>query len=233
MRIVGFGALVCVFFVFVAASYAAGEDDGGMWDTQATPAEGKPLNATPEDLRLEPWWRERSDCGPLALFVMMGLQNERASLDDVKGQIHIDPERGCSLKDLQTAAERLGMTTEARFVTPRELQNVPGPFILHGVWSIEKNLGHFFVVIGYDSESKRYAIIDTTMARVGWLPEDTITRGYSGYILLPKHPLSRQWDRWIGGGLLFIGVAIASVWFYGSSRRKQYDQTQLRPAAEE
>ncbi|MEN6405331.1 MAG: cysteine peptidase family C39 domain-containing protein [Thermoguttaceae bacterium] len=196
----------------------------------ASPVNASSANKTdsigpPEDLRLEPWWREKGDCGPLALLVLMQLQNKQVRLDDIKKIVHVDPDQGCSLKDLQGAAEQLGLATEARYVEPRDLRSVSGPFIVHGVWSVEKNRGHFFLLLGYDSSTKKYSTIDTVSTRLGWLPEDRVLRGYSGYVLVPKEPVSQKWSRWTGYGLLCIGMVILLFWSFALYRRRQHNET--------
>jgi hypothetical protein len=116
----------------------------------------------PRHLQFEPPWRHRGDCGPLSLYVLMRLEGQPTSVEDVEKMLPFDSERGCSLADIARAADKLGFATEIRFVNPRDLPNLPFPFILHTTGSLESGVGHFLVVVDYLPEKRQYSVIDTT-----------------------------------------------------------------------
>jgi len=111
------------------------------------------------------------------------------------------------------------MRTEVKFVNPRELGNVPRPFILHGVTSLEKGIGHFAVIVDHDPQKGHYALIDPIGEAFRWNPEESVLYGYSGYVLVPVSPVGQRWDRWAAYTVLFVGAVILFAWSYRVLRR--------------
>ena len=143
----------------------------------------------PSDMRFEPPWRTRGDCGPLSLYVLMRLKECDMSLQDVKKQVPFQSDLGCSLADLARGADSLGFPTEIRFVKPQDLSKVSFPFILHTAGSLEKGTGHFLVVVDYSSEKKAYEVIDTTFGTYGEVTEVALLENFSGFVLIPQDPV--------------------------------------------
>jgi hypothetical protein len=173
------------------------------------------------DLLWKPPWREKGDCGPLALFVLLKLQEVPASVYTVKKLTPVDPQRGCSFVDLKETAERMGLQTEIRFVTPKRLSDLFRPFILHGVTSIEKNYGHYVVVVAHDGERKMYGAMDPVRERFGWYPEASLHYGYSGYVLVPLNPASVKAYRVCGQCLFVAGTVFLSVCLWNTFVNKR------------
>ena len=191
----------------------------GMWPIKSQSSFGAFSNATiqsmpevPADMRWEPPWRKPGDCGPAALFVFMKLEGKQVTMDEITGLLPVTPEKGCSLEGIHRAAGKLGMPTEVRYVKPRDLSDVPPPFILHGITSIETGVGHFRVIVDYDPQKKNYAQIDTDENEFLWNPEGTILDGYSGYVLVHKCQAARMWDCWIGYCLILLGGGVLLIW---------------------
>lgn len=154
-----------------------------------------------------PKWRERGDCGPCALYVLMSLEGHQTTLAQVKGSLSIDADTGCSLDALSQAAESLGFPAEARFVRPSQITQIPLPFIIHGKESDDSVTGHFIVVVGYDADKDQFAVIDPVIARYSENPVDSRITGYSGYVLVPRSPTWIRVARWS----LPCLVAVASI----------------------
>ncbi len=153
-----------------------------------------------------PSWRDHADCGPNALYVLMNLEGHSVKLEDVKKQVPLAPVKGCSMETLIEAAEKLGFSLEARFVKPGDVSKMSRPFILHGVTSHEKDLGHFVVVVDFDSNKRNFALIDPIRETFGWNPETSVLYDFSGYVLVPKYPVSRRWDFLAGVSLICCGL---------------------------
>jgi hypothetical protein len=164
-----------------------------------------------------PEWRDQADCGPNALYVLMKLERYNVTLDQVKKLIPLDPIKGCSMESLILASEKLGFPIDARFVKPNDLSKVPRPFILHGITSQEKNLGHFLVVADFDKKKKNFALIDPIRETYGWNPETSVLRGYSGYILIPRYSNVWKWNVISGVTLMLCGIGIFVIVY-----RKKY-----------
>lgn len=211
--------LVGCVFLGVAVTVPAGEGSP-LANTCDNMKEVTPPADTPADLRWDPWWRERGDCGLLALWIFVRLEGHDVTLQDIRRLLQVDPEKGCSLRDLHRVAAELGLPSEPRFVEPYDVCRLDGPYILHGVSSIEKNRGHFHLIVCYDSKTARFATIDTTTGKLGWHPKDAILFGYTGYVLLSEKRASQNWHRWAGWSLLVVGGTIISFWSYGTFRRK-------------
>lgn len=145
-----------------------------------------------------PKWRQKGDCGPISLYILLNIEGKRISLDEVKNAIPFDEVKGCSMGSLLRAGESFGVPMEARFVKPASLVNAPCPFILHGFTSHEMNLGHFFVVVDCDLKTRKLAVIDPVRASFDWFPEDSVLHGYSGYILTPKTSSYKLWKTTVG-----------------------------------
>jgi hypothetical protein len=163
---------------------------------------------TEETWNWMPKWRDQADCGPNALYVLMKLEGYNVTLDQVKKLIPLDPVKGCSLESLILASEKLDFPIDARFVKPSDLSKVPRPFILHGITSQEKNLGHFLVVADFDKKKKNFALIDPIRETYGWNPETSVFHSYSGYILIPRYSNVWKWNVISGVTLILCGIGI-------------------------
>lgn len=87
-----------------------------------------------------PPWRDKMDCGPNALYVLMNLEGIQVSLADTKQHVSVNEKYGCSIRSLINAADHFDFSLEARFVSPNDVCKLPRPFILHGLTSHEKKL---------------------------------------------------------------------------------------------
>jgi ABC-type bacteriocin/lantibiotic exporter with double-glycine peptidase domain len=137
----------------------------------------------------------------------MNLEGHTVKLEDVKKLVPLDPIQGCSMETLINAAAKLGFALEVRFVKPEDISRLPRPFILHGITSQEKHLGHFLVVADFDPKKRNFALIDPIRETFGWNPESSLLYGYSGYVLVPKHPFIWQWNLFAGVSLILCGFA--------------------------
>lgn len=140
----------------------------------------------PSAFDAKPWWRERSDCGVQALYVLSALCGRTATIGELRRQIEVDSERGCSIEDLRRAARQVGLDTDVLFVTPGELPNVSTPYILHNEASVARQTGHFAVVVSYDANSGRFAVINPELEIFGWFPEKSVMKGFTGYLLVVR-----------------------------------------------
>jgi len=155
--------------------------------------------ASDNEINAETWnwmpaWRDSADCGPNALYVLMNLEGHSVKLEDIKRLIPLDSVKGCSMETLINAAAKLGFSIEALFVKPGDIHKLPCPFILHGITSREKNLGHFIVVADFDAKKRNFALIDPIRESFGWNPESSLLYGYSGYVLVPKYSVAWRWN---------------------------------------
>jgi hypothetical protein len=188
MRIVRYVSL-CMLCL---ASYALADSEG--------------IEINSDTWNWKPAWRDQADCGPNALYVLMNLEGHKVKLEDVKNLVPLDPVKGCSMESLIDAAATLGFALEARFVKPGDIHKLPRPFILHGVTSQEKNLGHFVVVVDFDSKKRNFALIDPIRETHGWNPEASLLHGYSGYVLVPKYPVAWRWNFIASLSLVVCGI---------------------------
>jgi hypothetical protein len=160
-----------------------------------------------------PPWRRKADCGPQSLFALMRLQGaDNVSINDVAGLVDVNPSHGCSIVDLHRAAGALGLPTEILFVNPNDLERIPRPFILHGISTVGKNLGHFSIVVDYNRENREYAMIDPIFESFGWYPERSALHGFTGYVLVPVQPVGMRWWRWIGWSMTIVGACSFLIW---------------------
>jgi hypothetical protein len=164
---------------------------------------------------LAPSWRERGDCAVNALFILLKIENNNITLKELKKHIPIDSELGSSFGKLKDTASKFGLNTEIRFVKPAELQHLPYPYILHGTTSIEKNIGHCLVIVGYDKKHQCFIIIDPTIGKYELKNEQVVKRGYSGYVLIPSFSKSLFLDRLTGLSLIVTGMLIFGlvIWY--------------------
>jgi ABC-type bacteriocin/lantibiotic exporter with double-glycine peptidase domain len=139
---------------------------------------------------------------------MMRLHERHLTIDEVKRVIPFDPDRGCSLADLERGAEALEFPVETRFVNPRDLDKLPFPFIVYTEGSLERQIGHFDVIIAYHPEERKYSIIDSTFGTVHKVGQEAILKNYTGYVLLTRRPLESQTSHVLG--LFFISLACVS-----------------------
>ncbi|MDR2642688.1 MAG: hypothetical protein LBC74_07830 [Planctomycetaceae bacterium] len=167
-----------------------------------------------------PKWRDQADCGPNALYVLMKLEGYNVEIEQVKKLIPLDPIKGCSMESLIRASAELGFPVEARFVKPSNLSKVSRPFILHGITSQEKNIGHFIVVVDFDKKKKNYALIDPIRETFGWNPETSVLHGYSGYVIVPKYSSNRKWNIISGVTLIVCGIGVLVLLYL--KRRKVF-----------
>lgn len=184
--------------------------------TDALPERSAPLTPparepaiVPASMRWEPKWREKGDCGPTALFVIMRLFNRDASLNDVKARLPTDPHRGCSLDAVREAAASLGLPAKIRFVRPEMLSRIQGPYICHLSGGADGAAGHFMPVLQYSRPKKQFAIIHTDLEKFFWIPEDTLTKRFSGYVLVPEENYGLGWPRFTCASLLIVTGVLA------------------------
>jgi ABC-type bacteriocin/lantibiotic exporter with double-glycine peptidase domain len=170
----------------------------------------------PNSVKFEPSWRDGGDCGPISLYVLMRLQDRQVSVTDVKSVLPFDPKTGCSLAALARAADTLDFTTEIRFVNPKDVSNLPYPFILYSEGSLESGVGHFQVVVGYIPTERRYYIIDTTYEILRTQSEESLLRDFAGYVLLPKNSVGAIDRHTAILVLICMGctIAVVAVLFY-------------------
>ncbi|QDU36694.1 Peptidase C39 family protein [Maioricimonas rarisocia] len=172
-------------------------------------------------LQWEPSWRDRGDCGPVALYILMRLQGRETSIEDVKSVVPYNADLGCSLATLAEAAEEMDFPAELRFVRQQDLPRLGVPFIYHSEGSLKEGTGHFGVVAGYSAERDQFITIDTEFESSGWIPVENLSTRYSGYVLIPKQsgtvsgPQGQRF--WI---LSAIGVAWAGILVSGRIRRR-------------
>jgi hypothetical protein len=161
----------------------------------------------------KPSWFDKGDCGPNSLYVLMNLCGKKVSLQEVKKHLPFDSVKGCSLEAMQHAADELDFPIEARFVKPGDVSRIPRPFILHGITSKEKNLGHFIVVVNFDVQKRNYTLIDPVRETYTVNPESSLLGNYSGYVLVPQRQTDKMWNVLAGVFLLLAGLAaFGTVW---------------------
>lgn len=162
-----------------------------------------------EAMHWEPPWRDRGDCGPVALYLLMRLEGRDTSIEAVKQMVPYDADRGCSLADLAVAADKMSFPVEIRFVPERDLPLLGVPFIYHAEGSLKQGTGHFGVVAGYSSKRHQFITVDTEFESSGWIPVENLSTSYSGYILIPKRSSILAAYR---GYRLWIVLALCTAW---------------------
>lgn len=140
----------------------------------------------PADMKFEPSWRERGDCGPVSLYALLRLCGFRSTIREVKQALPFDSDVGCSLAAVARAASALGLDASIRFVNSRDVLSIPRPFMLHSTGSIQRGIGHFTVIVGYSPATRLYSVIDADFGGTDLRTEDAVLRGYSGYVLVPE-----------------------------------------------
>jgi len=154
----------------------------------------------------QPWWREKGDCGILSLFLLMRLNDQSVTVDQIKksmsGKFLAD---GCTLADLTQVAGFHDFSTEVRFIKPVNLREIDFPCILHTTGSIEKNIGHFIVLVGYNSDKRQFATISTDLEDLLWFNENTILDSMSGYIITHQSRFDRMLSL-VSRILIYLGV---------------------------
>lgn len=169
-----------------------------------------PLRETvPSDARWEPRWRDKGDCGPVSLYVLMRLAGKSPALLDVKETVPYDSDRGCSLLTLRDSAAKLGFATDVRFFTPEQMRKAPFPLIGHAEGGLVNGTGHFLVLTRYSPENRAFGIINTDEERFYWSPERNVFSGLSGFVLIPKLTLAFQLPSIAGWTLIIAGTIFA------------------------
>jgi hypothetical protein len=171
----------------------------------------EPSAEVPDPFKFEPEWREKGDCGPMALYFLMRLNNRQVTIAEVKKATPFDPEVGCSLADLVRAGDLLGFPAEIRFVRPSDLNKLPFPYIVHTEGSLQRRTGHFDVIVSYSSEERKYEVLNVSFERVDRVPEESILRIYTGYVLLPKRPFGSPSWRVLSFTMISVGCVFAAV----------------------
>jgi ABC-type bacteriocin/lantibiotic exporter with double-glycine peptidase domain len=166
----------------------------------------------------KPVWLDKGDCGPNALYVLMNLEGKKISLAEVKKHLPFDPVKGCSLEAMKTAADVFDLPVEVRFVKPGDVSRIPRPFILHGITSKEKNLGHFIVVVDFDVQKRNYTLIDPVRETYTVNPESSLLHNFSGYVLIPGSSENRFWNRLFDLSFMVTGITVFCLLVLG--RRK-------------
>jgi ABC-type bacteriocin/lantibiotic exporter with double-glycine peptidase domain len=172
----------------------------------------------PRSWQFEPTWREKGDCGPASLYVLMRLMGRNVSLADVKGVIRINPETGCSLADIAAGADALGVTAEIRFLKPQDISRLTFPCILHVNGSLKTGAGHFFVVAAYYPDKHELAVVDTDFDMLRPLSEREFFQDFSGYALLAKDA-NAGWSRNVAVYLIGVGSFLALLSLFGIRER--------------
>jgi hypothetical protein len=113
--------LLCILCLFGGYGYAADAESADL-----------------DEWHLAPHWRERGDCAVNSLYMLLKIEGKKVKLEELKKIVPIDSEQGSSFNALQQAAHQFGLETEIRFVKPDELPRLTGPYIIHGITSIEK-----------------------------------------------------------------------------------------------
>jgi ABC-type bacteriocin/lantibiotic exporter with double-glycine peptidase domain len=165
----------------------------------------------PDNLQFEPPWRKSGDCGPLALYVLMRLRDREVSVAEVEEVLPFDARTGCSFADITRAAEALDFATEVRFVNPRQLRQVPYPYILHGAGSLERGVGHFLVVVGFSPEKSEYYVIDTDYETLRSQTEESILMDFTGYVMRPKEGFMSMMEAPMTDWTMLILLALLCV----------------------
>lgn len=204
-RTVGHRMMFIAFSCLVVPTFAV------RCEEVAAKINGVVKSSTPASMRWEPSWRDPGDCGPLSLYILMKLSGRSVSVEEIKARTPWDAKTGCSLETLLETSSQLGFPAEVRFVNPKDLAEVPRPFILYTQGSLERGVGHFAVVVEHSKSERRFATIDTTFGNVFWFKEDDLRVASSGYVLLPFSNFDAKWKYITGINLICCGVALTSV----------------------
>lgn len=210
--------LVVATYCAIALSLPAFGAEQGKMRPESIHANANSAVQVPEDMRWEPRWRDKGDCGPISLYILMRLMGETVSVEDLKAVIPFDPDVGCSLADVARGADALGFETEIRFVPRQDLTALTGPFIYHSEGSLTKGTGHFGVIAGYLAERNRFVTIDTEFESFGLVPEENVYDQYSGYVLAPKSVVGERRVRAYRVGLFALGTVFAGLVLLGRRR---------------
>lgn len=221
----------CVVFLLLAGTATCGNPGRYTAGASDSATHTKVTGDVPKDMQFEPSWRQRGDCGPLSLYVLMRLQGRQVSIEEVENVLRFDREVGCSLADVGGAADALGFDREIRYVKPSELSRLSFPFILHAAGSLERGTGHFLVVVGYSAEKREYYVIDTTYETFRSQTEESVLKGFTGYVLIPKSSAGAAASRWAVWVLVCMGCALAVVIVYRhlSPKKQAHLSTVLKP----
>lgn len=204
--------LICVFSLETPSFAHDHSNDGRTEET---------TDGTPPEMRWEPKWRQPSDCGVTSLYVLMRLLGHNISIEEVIDSVPVDRRSGCSLELLSASSSKLGFPAVVQFVNPESLSSMPFPLIVHSTGSLKTGVGHYRLVVAYSPKKKQYAIINVDSEIFGWVPEETVLHGYSGYVLVPKQNLVNQ-DRRLAGYLLIeISVLSGATAYYFWRRRSR------------
>jgi hypothetical protein len=97
-----------------------------------------------------PVWRQPSDCGPNACYVVARLNDVDVNLEQVKISIPIDPQKGASLYDMANFLRESGLKYESGWLAPCNITDIVRkgtPAIVHTKSSAGSKQNHFMVLL--------------------------------------------------------------------------------------
>jgi hypothetical protein len=147
---------------------------------------------TPEHLRFEHISQSGPYCGPNSLYILLKLLNTSVSYEELVHGINVGA-MGCSLADLQNAAQAYGVPCEVRKVSAKELGLLMPPYVLHLSTPAESSLqstgarDHFVVVTRRESSGGLVGIDPSSGNSMAWTPA-YLSRNFSGYVMAPRDP---------------------------------------------
>jgi hypothetical protein len=170
--------------------------------------EPKTLPPLPPGLQLERSWQTGHKCGAVGLFFLLHYSGVPTDLNTVIARTSIS-EAGSSLEDLMEAAGRFGVKTRAVKVSPKDLADLPRPFIIH--WTSKDSAGktneHFDVVTNVDRGGVQ--IIDTSSCVQQYRENRAVARDFSGYALIVDSFADWRYFLFYASSLVVLIVVIA------------------------
>jgi hypothetical protein len=149
------------------------------------PAEPSTVTEVPPSLRLEKLWQTGPYCGPNCLYLLMkalGVQVTHEQLIACFGRLD---EKGTSLHDLSSAAQRHGLSVRVVKGTESSLRRLPLPFIAH--LDMGPTGGHYVVVSSITRGEVTF--VDGTQFKLHRVAAAGFVRAWTGYALVPARSL--------------------------------------------
>lgn len=151
-------------------------------------------------------WRSSMACGANSVYLLLHSHGIEADYEAVMDEVGVTP-KGCSLQDMMTACDKLGLDVAAFSGAPKDLADTDMPVVLHlDHWTgAADRVGHFVLLLGYDESLGYVEYLDPISLLKRRMTVDVFRRQWSGFGLAAVRRTSTLWiaiAMFAGGALL-------------------------------
>lgn len=129
----------------------------------------------------KPEWREKGDCGRLAVYSIAKLQGIDVSYQAIG--VEISEEKGANLGAMERSLRKLDPEFRGLWVNPENFDFLSFPFIAHVRLSSKVDDGHWTVVVSYDKKTDTYLALNTTYGGIDKVSGAAFRSVCTGYVL--------------------------------------------------